>query len=42
VIRFPEDSVAEKGRSQIYWLLSLELLDGIRCTLGVRLGIMSQ
>ena len=42
VTRVSRDCVAEKGRSGIYLFWSLSLLDGIRCTLGVRPGIMSQ
>ena len=42
MIRFPEDYVAKKGRSGIYLFWSLAFPDGIKCTLGVCHGTMSQ
>jgi len=39
---FLRDYVAEKARLGIYFFLSLGFLDGIKCTLGVCLGTMSQ
>ena len=42
VTGFSRDCVAEKGRSQMDLFLSLAFPYGIRCTLGVRPGTMSQ
>lgn len=41
VTDFPRDYVAQKGRRRFFFW-SLPFLDGIRCTLRVHLGTMSQ